>query len=488
MRGLVFVSSEGDVIRFLRNRPFDRVMSQHAIEYIFPDGPDYPAFPVSSADIGGRPATWLDVGVGRYRRWNDLFTLSGFAYASRSDSFRIRSVGLYRGRWPSIRLLTRSPRDFLRYFWRILLFLQKQPLYYALKLASLPPFYRAFRAWTIARQGRSPAVESLLDAKKPDFVLLPTSLHEYFIHDVILSAQARNIPTIALQGNWDNVSSKGILFFHPDILGVWGEQARGEAMAVQEFSPESLQVLGAAQFESFRRPSSIARDKFLEAAGLPLDRPMIVFAGNARGFDEIAALQDLEAAMDEGRLEKASVIYRPHPWSGKNGHRLFRERQWRYSILDPDTAEAVKPREKGVIADESNNVPNFYYGFDYLNTLYSHAAAMVVPYSTAILECMIKGVPIVTIAYSDDDSHWGPDLTAQMRHCVDLWDIPGIFRCDRRSDLPRHVAAALVFHANPVARDKLRNASRYFVDFSDRPYADRLLDIVDNIIKEKASR
>ena len=94
---------------------------------------------------------------------------------------------------------------------------------------------------------------------------------------------------------WDNLSSKGLLYHKPAMMGVWGEQNRTHGITIQDMPAERVHVVGAPHYEYFRNPPAVNVAESRKALGLPPEGLLILFAGTMRLFDETDFLKEIDA-------------------------------------------------------------------------------------------------------------------------------------------------------------------------------------------------
>jgi hypothetical protein len=94
--------------------------------------------------------------------------------------------------------------------------------------------------------------------------------------DAVRAAQSLGIPAVAAIASWDNLTNKGQLRVRPDMVTVWNEEQKREAVTLHGIEPARVEVTGAQLFDRWfeRRPSQ-SREAFCAMAGLPTDREIV---------------------------------------------------------------------------------------------------------------------------------------------------------------------------------------------------------------------
>ena len=96
--------------------------------------------------------------------------------------------------------------------------------------------------------------------------------------DQLKSARALGIPTGVCVASWDNLTNKGLIQIRPDLVTVWNEHQRHEAIELHRVPPERVVATGAQIFDEWfvRRPTT-TRERVLSqgrAAGRPAVRAL----------------------------------------------------------------------------------------------------------------------------------------------------------------------------------------------------------------------
>ena len=166
---------------------------------------------------------------------------------------------------------------------------------------------------------RDPLLDEFLSGLAPDVVLVTPGLHFGSGQaDLIKSARALGLPVWMLLFSWDNLSTKGALHVHPDLMFVWNERQRREAEELHGFPADAVVVAGAPRFDAFfDLRSRISRSDFLAPLGLDAARPTLLYLCSSRFIaeDDPAFIRSWLAAIRQagGLLAGCNVIVRPHP-------------------------------------------------------------------------------------------------------------------------------------------------------------------------------
>ncbi len=240
------------------------------------------------------------------------------------------------------------------------------------------------RAIPVAR-----SLRRFLDEHGPD-LLLVTPLVEPASDqvDLVRAAKARGVRVATLVASWDNLTNKGDLRIATDLITVWNDAQKREAVELHRVTPEKVVVTGAPSFDRwFDRTPHLGREDFCRQVGLPTAKPFVLFTGSsifiARADVEtpfvrrwIEALRSSEDPLVRG----LAVLVRPHPYNGK---------AWNPEALSDLVDVAVWPRGGYDPADERNRAAFF-------DSMY-HAEAVVGINTSAMIEAAIVGRPVLSI-------------------------------------------------------------------------------------------
>lgn len=232
-------------------------------------------------------------------------------------------------------------------------------------------------------------VLEFIDNVRPDVVLVSPLVDAASAQvDYVKAARDRGIPSGACIASWDNLTNKGLLRIKPDLVVVWNETQRSEAVRYHGVRRETVVATGAQGFDRwFERTPTTSRETFCARVGLPADRPFIVFTGSSAFVSEAKAevafvrrwLGALRASRDP-RLAALGVMVRPHPYNFA---------AWASENLDEFGATTVWPRGAySPIAEESRAT--------YYDSLF-HSAGVVGINTSAMVEAAIIGRPVFSM-------------------------------------------------------------------------------------------
>jgi len=229
-------------------------------------------------------------------------------------------------------------------------------------------------------------IEQFVRACAPDLVLVtplvePGSPQSEYVR----AAQALGIRTGLCVYSWDNLTNKGLIHDTLDVVTVWNDAMRDEAIALHHVPAERVEVTGAAAYDHwFERQPRESRIEFCGRIGLPVDRPYILYVCSSRFIAPTEAdfIRRWVAALrtSSETLRDVGVLVRPHPQNFK---------QWKTAPLADLERVAVWPREGANPIDEESRA-------EYYDSIY-HSAAVVGVNTSALIESAIIGRAVYTV-------------------------------------------------------------------------------------------
>ena len=318
---------------------------------------------------------------------------------------------------------------------------------FVLGLARLP--LRRVTTWVLERLEeavpRQAGVDDFIRDRRPDLLLI-TPLIELGSPqlDYVRAARRLGVRSALCVWSWDHLSSKALIRVMPDDILVWNETQREEAARFHGVPPERVRVTGAQCFDRWfdRRPSR-DRAAFCRRAGLPDDRPFLLYVCSAliRGLPPespfVRRWVDAVRAAADPALRNMNILVRPHPQ---------RIEEW----------EEGGPLQGAVLwgsnpIDEENRA-------DYFDSLY-HSAAVIGLITSAMVEAAIVDRPVYTVL--EPEFRENQEGTVHFRHLTTVGD--GFLNV--AATLEEHVAQLA-----EAARGAAPRPNRPFVEHFIRPH------------------
>jgi hypothetical protein len=131
---------------------------------------------------------------------------------------------------------------------------------------------------------RDPAIDRFVRESKADLLIVTPLIEPGSPQvDYVTSARAHGIPTALCVASWDNLTNKGLIHEAVDLVAVWNDAMKDEAVRFHGVAPERVAVTGAAAFDHWFdwRPST-TREAFCARVGLRADRPYLLYLCSSR--------------------------------------------------------------------------------------------------------------------------------------------------------------------------------------------------------------
>jgi hypothetical protein len=211
--------------------------------------------------------------------------------------------------------------------------------------------------------------------------------------DLLKAARALTLPVAAAILSWDHLSSKALVHISPDMVLVWNDVQRQEAVDMHGLSGERVVATGAQCYDHwFVKKPERSREEFCRAMGLRADRPFVLWVHSAltptpNPPEPELVVRWIEAlrAHPDPRLRELGVLVRPHP---------ERMKEWKGVRLDGFQNVAFHGRNP---IDRSARD-------DYFDSLY-YSASVIGLVTSAFLEAAIVGRPVLTFTLPEYRMH-----------------------------------------------------------------------------------
>jgi hypothetical protein len=227
-------------------------------------------------------------------------------------------------------------------------------------------------------------VTRYVESHAPDAVVVSPLMQKGTPQTGYLRAARRlGVPCGLCVASWDNMTTSTLIHGAPDLVTVWNHLQLDEAVQLHGVPRERVAVVGAPHHDLWfaTRPST-SRAAFCARAGLPDDRPYILFVGSS---PHIAPAEErwilrwvarIRAAGFE-ELARVSILIRPHPYNPLDSDPRALAR------LEGLPGVAIHPRRNHVTVTAGAHQ-------EYFDALH-HAAAVVGVNTSAMIEAAIVG-------------------------------------------------------------------------------------------------
>ena len=317
---------------------------------------------------------------------------------------------------------------------------------------------------------RSEAIERYVRDVAPDLVVLVSLTYSRSYQlDQLKAARSLGVPVAAAIMSWDHLSSKALLHLRPDMVLVWNDVQRQEAIEMHGVADDRIVTTGAHSYDHwFTRQPDRSREAFAAAVGLRPDRPFLLYVCSAlsptpQPPEPVLVRRWITAlrSSDDPRLRDIGVLVRPHP-----------ERVKEWAGFDLAGFDNVAFHGRNPIDEDAKS--------DYFDSLY-YSSAVVGLVTSAFLEAAVLGKPVLTFTLPEYRMH-----QEGMVHFQYLTTVAGgLLQC--APDIDTHLGQLRESLAlDGRASDRNRRFVETFIRPSglDRPAAPLVVDALERLHRE----
>ena len=183
-------------------------------------------------------------------------------------------------------------------------------------------------------------------------------------------ARKKRFSTIALQENWDNLTSKSVLFQHPDYFGTWGGQSTAHLRQIHHFKGP-VREIGNLKLRKF-----YMKRNHLDLNSCTTNQNLLII-GTSWGVHDLRLIQDCADILNTIAKDFAidlKIVYRPHPYG---------------RIKDSDLIQISKI--SNIVIDK----PTKFEDIEHRISMLLNSSFIISLYSTVMLEASILNKPCI---------------------------------------------------------------------------------------------
>ena len=189
---------------------------------------------------------------------------------------------------------------------------------YIVKIGSLGPLYKILRLIEVVLRNviLYPRWKNKLN--KFDLLIIPFSGHIAMeFGSLVWIASRLRIHSLAVQENWDNLSTKTFITDEPDYFAVWGEQSAGHVRSVHRLFKTKVRIVGSARFSPYLNNNiGVPLVSNYDGRDVELRQSFILIGGTGDGEDDVLLINaSFNAIYELDIQERPLVVYRPHPFT-----------------------------------------------------------------------------------------------------------------------------------------------------------------------------
>jgi hypothetical protein len=328
--------------------------------------------------------------------------------------------------------------------------------------------YPLFKMKHIDNLPVSNSISDIIQKVAPSAIIFPSSAFDPAGIDIVKICKSRNIPSIFLIDNWDNLSSKSIMWEKPDYMGVWGQQSVEHGVMIQGMSKERISIIGTPRFDNYFK----VRDHGLKSH---FEFRYILFVGTALEFDESGVLSIIDEIIKNNRdhFQDIKVVYRPHPW--RQGTDTIIGKDLSNIIIDPQLYDSYASHNTEVVVQPDVN---------YYPSLLKNAEFIVGGLTTMLMEALIFRKRVLALVHDDGMNITSPhNVLKYYVHFKGIMEIEAMNFCLNLDNLDRDFIETWNLR-NSIDLQRTDIQRNYFLYHDGNPYNLRLAALVNKVMGE----
>jgi hypothetical protein len=215
---------------------------------------------------------------------------------------------------------------------------------------------------------------------------------------LVWQSRKQNALSVAIQENWDNLSSKSFLFQHPSYFLTWSKQSSSHLRTIQSYTG-IIREVGSLRLNNFyRQKTKLESPKYgLNRSKNSINKCIVLVIGTGPANHDFKTIAIINESLITSKKFDFKIIYRPHPFS-------------QISKSDLDNIKRIKNLELDLPNEMEKNSHRLKMILD--------STVVVSLYSTVLLEstilnkyCIIPSFVISKLSYPtsnflDDSPHY----------------------------------------------------------------------------------
>ena len=304
--------------------------------------------------------------------------------------------------------------------------------------------------------------------QSPDAIVILMQRQSGFVVAAVDAGTRAGIPTLLIPVKWDNASSKSPLVKKPTRMLVYNRQLVEVCSRLHKMPASAIVAIGSVEVGARNTVTVMSKAKNL-----------VLIGSTADASSSAPWLNCISNVLSQTNQSKNQIktIWRPYPTGNSESLNFMKEFVKAHSQieLDDDIKRGMSHRAQNISFDD---VSAAY--FRYCELLNS-AVVVVSEGTSAIVDSRARGIPVILPAFKKDaviSSQWC-NLTGY-EHLRGLRTTTGVFIAEDETELERLLTD---FLANPRRIEPDNSGENIFVD--ERSYAQRLVDVVDEVLAKK---
>jgi hypothetical protein len=130
---------------------------------------------------------------------------------------------------------------------------------------------------------------------------------------IVWACNNKNIKCVAIQENWDNLSSKSLLLNHPTHFMTWGKQSSSHLRSIQKFKGE-IREIGSLRLNDLYE---YRNTRYSELVNFEIDSEKdlnILIVGTGPATHDFKLIEYVSLYLDSHSELGFKIYFRPHPY------------------------------------------------------------------------------------------------------------------------------------------------------------------------------
>ena len=437
-KAIIVISEKEYARNYLTTKALDDLRKEFECRFIF-------SFKLAEINFNIEESINYYSGLSNEYYYNKINKLLMWKYRYKSKSFLYR---IKREIAIGFSDLKRPKRLFLKFY---------EIFYYS--ILTKPLFFDVFLKYLKTKLIINRELLSTIIKFCPDIVIFPTSAINPVGYDLVEICKLKGIKTFFLVDNWDNLSSKNIMWNKPDYVSVWGFQSSIHARKIQDFENSSIFILGTPRFDRYFEIRKTNLNSYF-------DFNYILYVGTVRDIDEARVLCILDNIISKNKaiFFNTKIVYRPHPWRSSRDSII--DKNLKNIIVDPQVKENYLSK---------NSSDEFQPNLDYYPSLIKNAEFVIGGLTSMLIESLIFYKNFIALVNENKKSMVSPSkLYKNYTHFENLDCVSAIKFCDNLQNLEEIILCTWINRLN-VNQTELDKQRQYFYHYDGSSYSLNLL-------------
>ena len=328
---------------------------------------------------------------------------------------------------------------------------------YITRVLSKRPFFRLVDNHIRKTFSIPTALVEFIEMNNFKLIIAPSSAFEEFAVYLALGKTQLSYKYLMLIDNWDNLSSKSVLWELPDYVATWGRQSSEHAIQIQGFKPRVVFEIGTARLTQHLKKRQVNVRSELEFK-------YVLFVGTFLRFNEYRCLEIInnEINSNPNLYGQLKIVYRPHPYSGRlpEGIHLLNTVH-----LDQDFDIEQDKSSLGLL------------DFQRILALQKNSHFVLGGLTSLLIESSILGKNYLAFIHRERLSLTSPHrVYTSYTHFQGIESLPNLHFCDNLKNLPH--LFRLMFQLENSQQSIIDRELAYFYDLNPDSFSKKLTDLI----------